>query len=45
MDLRDNRNNEWRQYIFNHVRAKKRHVQNLYADRIEQLNEYLTQPS
>lgn len=29
----------------NHVRAKKRHVQNLYADRIEQLNEYLTQPS
>ena len=31
--------------IFNHVRAKKRHVQNLYADRIEQLNEYLTQPS
>jgi len=27
---------------FNHVRAKKRHIQNLHADRIEQLNKYLT---
>ena len=26
----------------NHVRAKKRHIQNLHADRIEQLNKYLT---
>ena len=28
--------------VSNHVRAKKRHIQNLHADRIEQLNKYLT---